>query len=223
MINYITCKPGSDGVVSVMGDISIIKHKLDLLSHEGMGIGLNPCLEETQVREFEEKQQIDIPEDYRNFLLSVGDGGAGPNGSIMLPLRFIPYHSCGHCRDLDFFRKPFPHTYTWHIEWDRKRFPEEYLYEEAYDRLEHTQGAFSFASVRGICHYLLIISGTERGNIWYDGRPESAGISPLLMVNGTVEQADHIRLATWDETGGSHIDFFTWYNSWVDTKLSTGS
>ena len=46
---------------------------------------LNPCLSEEQVRESESRYGIDIPEEYRNFLLFMGNGGAGPAYGVFSP------------------------------------------------------------------------------------------------------------------------------------------
>ncbi len=35
-------------------------------------------------------------------------------------------------------------------------------------------------------YYLLIVTGSERGNVWYDGRMNSKGIFPLEGKNGRV-------------------------------------
>jgi hypothetical protein len=40
---------------------------------------LNPCLTEAEIQTFEQRYQITLPQDYRDFLLYVGNGGAGPH------------------------------------------------------------------------------------------------------------------------------------------------
>jgi hypothetical protein len=43
---------------------------------------LGPCLTETEVRAFEAKHQVKLPDDYREFLLEMGNGGAGPGHGL---------------------------------------------------------------------------------------------------------------------------------------------
>src|SRR5437868_2739639 len=39
---------------------------------------LRPCLDEEKVGEFERRYSLRLPDDYRRFLMQVGNGGAGP-------------------------------------------------------------------------------------------------------------------------------------------------
>lgn len=43
----------------------------------------NPVLTETQVAEFEHEYGVKLPEDYREFLLRIGNGGPGPGYGLM--------------------------------------------------------------------------------------------------------------------------------------------
>jgi hypothetical protein len=42
------------------------------------GFTMNPCLTEEEVARFEERHKVRLPEEYRLFLMTVGNGGKGP-------------------------------------------------------------------------------------------------------------------------------------------------
>ncbi len=48
---------------------------------------LNHVLTETEVASFEKEHEISLPSDYRNFLLTVGNGGDGPPEYGLLKIR----------------------------------------------------------------------------------------------------------------------------------------
>ena len=69
-------------------EIKIINEKLEKLikldkdfsifgssSHEYI---INPKLTEEEIQNFEEKNQITLPDEYREYLKNIGNGGAGP-------------------------------------------------------------------------------------------------------------------------------------------------
>jgi hypothetical protein len=43
---------------------------------------LEPALSEGQVRLFEQRYNVTLPESYRSFVTAVGDGGAGPQHGL---------------------------------------------------------------------------------------------------------------------------------------------
>jgi hypothetical protein len=78
----------------------------------------NPPLSETQVREFEEQFEVRLPEDYREYLLSVGNGGAGPDFGVFR----LGFHADGHDRvrweqgrDVGTLSAPFPLSQPWNL------------------------------------------------------------------------------------------------------------
>src|SRR5262245_46434372 len=78
---------------------------------------LNPPLTEKEVRAFEAAHGIALPTDYRDFLINVGNGGAGPEygifklGETDVGRGFAPWdEDDGFVGTLS---APFPHTGPW--------------------------------------------------------------------------------------------------------------
>src|SRR5262249_18301515 len=81
------------------------------------GFQLNPPLSESEVRKFEAKHRIRLPEDYRGFLIHLGNGGAGPYygvfklGEMDDSFDFRKWKEVGGF--VGVLSKPFPHTAAW--------------------------------------------------------------------------------------------------------------
>jgi hypothetical protein len=110
------------------------------------GYRLGPALSEAELVSFESAQRVILPEDYRCFLATVGNGGAGPFYGLELLGAFG--------RDLS---KPFPPT-------------------QATDQeLEHDQddygGVLEFCHQGCGIYSYLVVNGPTFGTIW-DGRED---------------------------------------------------
>jgi hypothetical protein len=167
---------------------------------------LNPPLTQKDVSSFEERNQISLPIDYRDFVLTLGNGGAGPYYGIY-PLRLD--YNIDHRMEGDVqidLSAPFPHSKAWNqdwidrIDWDGGESPDDDLM-DGYFYTSHISGALC------ICHYgcgdflLLVVNGREKGDIWGDGRGNYRGIYP-------------------EETkDGEGVTFSTWYLNWLDACL----
>jgi hypothetical protein len=168
----------------------------------------NPPLKPEELEAFEASQAVRLPEDYRDFLLNVGNGGAGPCYGIY-PLRPEGSIHPGmanpeHARvDLSV---PFRHAEPWEedwldqIDWDAGERPDDERMEE-YLETQHIAGALC------ICHqgcgdfWLLVVKGNEHGHLWMDGRGTLSGIFP--------ESGAH----------GGRLTFSQWYLAWLNDCL----
>jgi hypothetical protein len=157
---------------------------------------LNPCLGEAQVHEFEHTYGIRLPDGYRSFLQTIGNGGAGPYyGIIALELSLRDW-----CREEDplYPSKAFPLRESL----DLYRLGSEDDFDQ-YMTSYYTQGTIDICDYGcGIC-FLLVVNGPECGNIWVDDRASDGGI---LMLTQQIDQ--DIR-----------VDFLTWYENWLDTSI----
>lgn len=175
---------------------------------------LEATVPEAQLRAWEREHGVELPAEYRTFLRDLGNGGAGPFYGIF-PLGLWD----GAGRALESWadaagdlRRPFPHRRAWNLSDDRFEQPDEFESDEDEDEWNEALDAEYYASsltdgAFWICHHgcalrtMLIVTGPERGNVWFDGRADNSGIVP------------HSR------KGGSHLSFGAWYLEWLQRSV----
>jgi hypothetical protein len=191
----------------------------------GHGFHMEDPLTAAELAEAESVLGIELPEDYRTFLVQVGAGGAGPAYGLF-PIQRAGEGSwqwVGDGADLTepgLASVPFPGPVDAAalalILADR---PEEEDFEdvedfdpvyEAWDeRLagllwtpEHTAGAICLCHEGCANRVWLIVAGPERGRMWADPRVDDADLHPLTGI------------------GGGPVDFRTWYLDWLGAAES---
>jgi hypothetical protein len=179
---------------------------------EAHGFRLAPPLAEHIVAEFELAHRIRLPHEYRHFVTTLGDGGAGPYYGV-LQLGYMD--GLGRSRQpwaerdgfIGVLAQPFPLREAWN---DLSSMPRPHMDvdDAAYDQeLESFENAYWDPSrVNGaipICHegcghrIWLVVSGDETGHLWYDGRASDAGLGPMVLKDGT------------------RATFTKWYEQWL--------
>ena len=121
---------------------------------------MNPCLPESDVQAFELRWGIDLPLGYRQFIVTVGDGGIGPPEYRLLPLGEVP-------PDYDYSAeevladacKPFPLEQGWVWEGDQEPKPQLQSATRHGNLILGTDGCARY--------WLLIVTGPQRGQIWF--------------------------------------------------------
>jgi len=184
---------------------------------------LNPPLAEKEVQRVEQKYRFSVPKDYRWFLTSVGNGGAGPFYGIF-PLEMnddghdlASWEKVGLIGPLD---QAFPHTEAWNLPasfWKEEPDPGGDVTEEDEDKLweawdEKLEEKYWKPSVMQgaipICHEgcaqrdWLVVTGPQAGTMWCDMRADNEGIAPLKNKDGTP------------------MTFSDWYLDWLGSNLS---
>lgn len=148
---------------------------------------LNTVATEGAIKAFEEQHQIMLPEEYRMFMLMVGNGGK------QWERPFFPVGDFGEYQNaLSLIAQPFPHTATWNQ-----------AEAKGYLKSEHIQGALPFFHEGDGMYHLLIVTGDERGRVWLDARASDGGIRPLPYED------DAPRL--------TFFDWFKWYDALLDS------
>lgn len=118
---------------------------------------LNPPLSAVELAEFENGHGFRLPSDYRQFLLRVGNGGAGPYYGLFRLGEMDDGFDFGPWGDfVGLLSAPFPHAQAWHDltgKPDDEAAANEHKYDELIEAFErqyfdncHVQGAIP------ICH-----------------------------------------------------------------------
>ena len=128
-------------------------------------------LSEAELRAFEIAHGVSLPEDYREFLAKVGNGGAGPYYGLE------PLGTFGH--DLS---RPFPLTVA------TDGLTEEEL--EQLPDMDDYPGVLEFCHLGCAIYAFLVVNGSSYGTIWY-GREDfhPSGLSFATWYRRWVERA----------------------------------
>ncbi len=169
---------------------------------------LNPVLTEAEVAAFEQKHGGTLPDDYRWFLINIGNGGAGPYKGMsplsvdyadMLDDDLIP-------PDDNYLFEDFPLTYNQKFFFganiDYGNWKKDYL---AWQII--CKKIVKSAVLLRRNDDILIVKGLLKGTVWHyqdgGGSPEWEGFKPILNKN-----KDAV------------MTFKEWYEFWLDACLS---
>ena len=134
----------------------------------------NPVLLPDERAAFERDAGVTLPVAYAEYLARVGNGGFGPwIGLVRLEADILGGANPVRVSD------PFPHRKRWN---PRPKNPSESELAD-YMSPKHVAGTVRLGFVAGddrqFATALLVVSGPERGHIWYDDRRRQNGIRPV--------------------------------------------
>ncbi len=174
----------------------------------------NSCKTEDEILNFEKANKITLPLGYRNFLKTIGNGGAGPYYGLE-PLENGRYVDLDYKNEEDLIdlSKPFKFTESWNMDFDEldqmdneteedEEKIEEYLYENYYHN-KFIDGMLRISNFGCGISINLIVNGKEKGKIWVDDRGNDNGIYPDFYFENT-----------------SKLEFLDWYELWLDRSIS---
>lgn len=165
----------------------------------------NEKLTEDEIQSFENRFSIHLPEEYRAWLLQIGNGGVGP------------YYGLERLEDslfADLDRRtkggfvnpsiPFPLEDAWNMEFDGDENSEaEYeAFENEYFSEKWDSGLLRICNFGCGVSMNLIVNGKEKGNIWVDDRCNDQGIYPDVYFGQT-----------------GRTSFLDWYLMWLESSL----
>lgn len=162
---------------------------------------LNPTIPDKQISEFEEKNRIILPLDYRCFIRFVANGGAGPFYGLGRLENGIYGDMDGWNKDyvLD-LAVPFPFSDGWNLAPDN--FANEQTHEEEYFKTSHVSGLLRLCNFGCGVFINLVVNGAEYGKMWTDDRVNDNGIYPSVELRNE-----------------GRVSFIDWYELWLDNGL----
>jgi hypothetical protein len=170
------------------------------------GYELNPKLPAESAAMFEERFGIELPSDYRAFLVQLGNGGAGPFYGVFRLGEFFGLKGHASWEGSELVGTPalsFPYA-------EGGAAPS--APRSVRGNEEEVKEAPSAAKVDGslpICEEgfglrdWLVVSGPEAGHVWHDKTAEGGGFLP------------------WNRTSdGAPMSFLDWYEAWLEASLA---
>ena len=179
---------------------------------------LNSCLSSAEVSNFESKCGVVLPDDYRQFLLEFGNGGAGPGyGLLSINIEKL----IGDASQCNFLSQPFLLTKEWNnLELLQVSNGDS---TNIYFDPKYINGTIIVAEYGCGIQARLVITGEERGNIWIDDRTNEAGIYPLTMHYAAFFHDDpDIEADLYEsvEEVKEALTFYEWYSDWLNRGIS---
>ena len=159
---------------------------------------LNPAISEKDVAEFESRHSIRLPDEYRWFITSIGNGGAGPDYGLE-PLTHGIYSDLHYGESEGYIdpSMPFVLKEPWNMELNHECSPKERRkFEEEYFSDKWVNGVLRICDRGCGMSINLVVNGPEYGNLWVDDRTSDYGIYPLNKNKKTT--------------------FWSWYSEWLN-------
>lgn len=161
----------------------------------------NPCLSPDTIKEFENRNSILLPEDYKEFLTEIGNGGFGPGDGLLTLEKSAVDFKLRNKPNLALGRQ-FPYTDRWNEQWIST-----FDWDEGYPDTDLVDGYIATCHIDGclqVCHLghgntcLLVVNGESYGTMWFDERADYGGLRPILL----------------NEYPATFLD---WYVSWLNS------
>jgi hypothetical protein len=150
---------------------------------------------------------VRLPADYREFIVELGDGGAGPNHGLY---RFCDGLSKGRLEKHwpEILGIPFPHESEFYPIFDP-------AYQTYYDPYHKGPLKISAEDSRWYYYHVDLVAGTIALNDYV-----------RLVVNGPAKGSVWTACLDDDDDGGGLAkfapDFKTWYTEWIESVLASG-
>jgi hypothetical protein len=182
----------------------------------------SPCLTEAETIAIEQRFDIHLPDDYRTFLMEVGDGGAGPYYGLYTLTQGIEIAARKARQETAdaVLKRSFPLTSPLALR-DRsdKAAVEAFLAEIM--KTSYVHGTLPLADFGCGIDALLVVTGEVRGTMWLDDRGSDNGVWPICIVDGKADFTIGLQHVYdgGDPAELQYLDFARWYEYWLDERI----
>ncbi|MEH1801690.1 SMI1/KNR4 family protein [Nostoc sp.] len=203
--------------------LAILDATFEVFGSESHQYQFKPCLSNKDIQVFESRYNIILPSEYRNFLLEIGNGGAGP-GYGLSGLSGIKYEDIISEKlsqeNYEILSKPFILTEAWNdLDLIVKNNTGFVANSDAYFDDRFIPGTLTITNYGCGIYAMLVINGKQSGKIWIDDRTNDNGIYPASLTfcrafHDTNPDDFH---SNSDEE--QPLNFYDWYEDWLNRSL----
>jgi SMI1 / KNR4 family (SUKH-1) len=197
--------------------LAILDATFEVFGSESHQYQLKPCLSNKDIQVFESKYNITLPSEYKNFLLEIGNGGAGP-GYGLSGLSVISEEL--YQENYEILSQPFPFTEAWNdLDLIVNNNTDVVTTNDAYFDDKFIQGTLTITNYGCGIYGMLVITGEQSGKIWIDDRTNDNGIYPAsLSFCHAFHDSDPDDLHPNNDEE-QPLSFDDWYEDWLNRSL----
>ncbi|MCC5646540.1 SMI1/KNR4 family protein [Nostoc sp. CHAB 5824] len=203
--------------------LAILDATFEVFGSESHQYQFKPCLSNKDIQAFESRYNITLPSEYRNFLLEIGNGGAGP-GYGLFGLSGVESENAIseklYPKNYEILSKPFPLTEAWNdLDLVVKNNTGLVTNNDNYFNNKFIQGTLTITNYGCGIYAMLVITGDQSGKIWIDDRTNDNGIYPasLSFCHAFHDINPDDFHSNSDEE--QLLSFYDWYEDWLNRSL----
>lgn len=200
--------------------LAILDATFEVFGSESHQYQLTPCLSHKDIQVFESRYNITLPSEYQNFLLEIGNGGAGPGYGLsgieyedVIPEKLYQ-------ENYEILSKPFSLTEAWNdLDLIVNNNTDFVTNNDTYFDDKFIQGTLTITNYGCGIYGMLVITGEQSGKIWIDDRTNDNGIYPATLsfchaFHDT--DTDDLYPNNYEE---QPLSFYDWYEDWLNRSL----
>ncbi|MCC5607233.1 SMI1/KNR4 family protein [Nostoc sp. CHAB 5834] len=204
--------------------LAILDATFEVFGSESHQYQFKPCLSDKDIQVFESRYNITLPSEYRNFLLEIGNGGAGPGYGLsglsgiesedVIPEKL-------YSKNYKILSKPFTLTKAWNdLDLITKNNSDFVTNNNNYFDNKFIQGTLNITNYGCGIYAMLIVTGEQSGKIWIDDRTNDNGIYPACLsfchAFHDINPDDSYPNSNNEE---QPLSFYEWYEDWLNRSL----